>query len=90
MTSSKTMIVKQRCHRCGSSLFVSQDPLDDPGTTYCLSGHSFAPAPPLPLGDEEPAPPRRRRRRKSAAKAAAVASAEIEIVGTPAPEPAAA
>lgn len=90
MTTAKTMIVKQRCHRCGNSLFVSQDPLDDPGTTYCLSGHSFAPAPPLPLGDEEPAPPRRRRRRKPTVKGAAVPSAEIEVVGAPAPEPAAA
>jgi hypothetical protein len=88
MTQVKTMIAKQRCHRCGSSLFISQDPLDDPGTTYCLSGHTFAPAPPLPLGDEEPAPPRRRRRKK--AKAATVATVEIEIVGAPEPEPAAA
>ena len=67
MTQAKTMIVKSRCHRCGSTLFLSQDPLDDPGTTYCLSGHSFAPRPPLPLGDEEPAPPRRRRKSARAA-----------------------
>ena len=81
MTQVKTMIAKQRCHRCGSSLFISQDPLDDPGTTYCLSGHTFAPAPPLPLGDEEPAPPRRRRRKKTPAPVATVAAAEpVELV----------
>lgn len=32
-----------RCPRCNSRLFVSRDPLDEPGTTYCISGHSFIP-----------------------------------------------
>lgn len=32
-----------RCPRCSSKLFVSKDPLDEPGTTYCLMGHTFVP-----------------------------------------------
>jgi hypothetical protein len=67
MTQSKTMIVKQRCQRCGSTLFLSQDPLDDPGTTYCLAGHTFSPIPPMPIGDDEPARPATRKRRPAAA-----------------------
>jgi hypothetical protein len=67
MTQTKTMVVRQRCERCGSTLFVSQDPLDDPGTTYCLSGHSFSPFPPIPLGPDEMPTPRPRRRRRAAA-----------------------
>ncbi|HLB23484.1 MAG TPA: hypothetical protein VJP07_05275 [Dehalococcoidia bacterium] len=67
MTHSKTMVMKRRCARCGSSLFVSQDPLDDPGTTYCLAGHTFSPRPPLPLADDEVPVTRRTRKRKAAA-----------------------
>jgi hypothetical protein len=66
MTQSKTMVVKRRCPRCGSTLFLSQDPLDDPGTTYCLAGHTFAPRPPAPLGDDE-LPDRPSRRKRAAA-----------------------
>jgi hypothetical protein len=70
MTNAKTMIVGKRCERCGSTLFVSQDPLDDVGTTYCLAGHTFAPFPPLPL-DEETVPRRPATRKKRKAPAAA-------------------
>jgi hypothetical protein len=62
------MIVGQRCARCGSTLFVSQDPLDDPGTTYCLAGHSFSPIPPIPLEEDEmPKRPATRKKRPAAA-----------------------
>ncbi len=57
------MIVGKRCERCSSTLFVSQDPLDDPGTTYCLAGHTFSPFPPLPLEADE-LPKRRATRKK--------------------------
>jgi len=67
MTQTKTMIVRRRCQRCGSTLFLSQDPLDDPGTTYCLAGHSFAPRPPVPLAPDEMPPARPPRKRKVAA-----------------------
>jgi len=40
----KTMM-KQRCPRCASNLFLSDDPLDGPGTLYCLAGHTFYPTP---------------------------------------------
>lgn len=70
MTSAKTMIVGQRCQRCGSTLFVSQDPLDDVGTTYCLAGHTFSPYPPLPLDDEVVTRrPATRKKRKAVAAA---------------------
>lgn len=36
----RTMI-KQRCPRCDSNMFLSDDPLDGPGTLYCLAGHTF-------------------------------------------------
>lgn len=67
MIQSKTMIAKRRCERCGSTLFLSQDPLDDAGTTYCLAGHTFAPFPPLPLAEDELPPVSARRKRKKAA-----------------------
>jgi hypothetical protein len=67
MIQSKTMVVRRRCARCGSTLFVSQDPLDDPGTTYCLAGHTFLPRPPLPLAEDEMPVARRARKRRAAA-----------------------
>ncbi len=67
MTQTKTMIANRRCDRCGSTLFLSQDPLDDVGTTYCLAGHTFSPFPPLPLTADEMPPATARRRRKKAA-----------------------
>ena len=36
----RTMI-KQRCPKCDSNMFLSDDPLDGPGTFYCLAGHTF-------------------------------------------------
>ena len=36
----RTMI-RQRCPRCDSNMFLSDDPLDGPGTLYCLAGHTF-------------------------------------------------
>jgi hypothetical protein len=38
---AKTMIRDRRCPRCGAALFLSDDPMDGPGTNYCLSGHTF-------------------------------------------------
>ncbi len=38
---AKTMINTKRCPRCDGSLFLSEDPMDGLGTTYCLSGHTF-------------------------------------------------
>jgi hypothetical protein len=67
MTQQKTMISNRRCARCGSTLFLSQDPLDDPGTTYCLAGHTFSPRPPLPLSEDEMPPRRATRKRRPAA-----------------------
>ena len=36
-----SMLHNRRCPRCGDALFHSEDPLDPPGTTYCLAGHTF-------------------------------------------------
>jgi hypothetical protein len=36
-------VTTSRCPRCSSRLFVSRDPLDEPGTLYCIAGHSFVP-----------------------------------------------
>ncbi|OAI40790.1 hypothetical protein AYO38_05050 [bacterium SCGC AG-212-C10] len=40
----KSVVRSAPCPRCNSKLFVSQDPLDEEGTTYCLMGHTFVPA----------------------------------------------
>lgn len=34
-------MMKQRCSKCDSNLFLSDDPMDGPGTLYCLAGHTF-------------------------------------------------
>ena len=37
------LIAKKRCPRCQSHVFVSRDPLDEPGTVFCMAGHTFVP-----------------------------------------------
>ncbi|MCC6385860.1 MAG: hypothetical protein IT302_00605 [Dehalococcoidia bacterium] len=37
-------MLSQRCPKCQSRLFISRDPMDEPGTVYCLAGHTFVPA----------------------------------------------
>ena len=36
-------MLSQRCPKCQSRLFISRDPMDEPGTVYCLAGHTFVP-----------------------------------------------
>lgn len=38
-----TYRTKDRCLKCTGVLFVSDDPGDVRGETYCLSGHRFLP-----------------------------------------------
>jgi hypothetical protein len=38
-----SLVQNHRCPRCNSQLFVSRDPLDEPGTLYCIAGHTFVP-----------------------------------------------
>ena len=40
----RSLITGHRCPRCASRLFYSRDPQDEPGTVYCIAGHSFTPA----------------------------------------------
>lgn len=38
-----SLVQNHRCPRCQSRLFISRDPLDEPGTFYCMAGHTFVP-----------------------------------------------